>query len=62
MSILACLIGILTLMISVAMQAQEAIRDDQTEEAQNRALENRALKREAVDLAKKAEELQKQIE
>lgn len=62
MSILACLIGILTLMISVAMQAQESTREEQTEEDQNRALENRSLKKEAVELSKKATELQKQIE
>ena len=62
MSILACLIGILTLMISVAMQAQEASREDQTEEDQSRALENRALKKEAVELAKRAEDLQEQIQ
>ena len=62
MSILACLIGILTLMISVAMQAQEASREEQTEEDQNRALENRALQKEALELAKKAEELEKRIQ
>ena len=61
MSILACLIGILTLMIAVAMEAAEASREQQTQEEIDRAIENRNLKRTKVELAKKIEETEKKI-
>lgn len=61
MSILACLIGILTLMISVAVQVQERNKEKQTEEEYNRAVENRDLKRKAGKLTKTAEELDRKI-
>jgi hypothetical protein len=50
MSILACLIGILTLMISVSMQAKQAETQGRTEEEKALALENRDLKAEAAGL------------
>lgn len=59
MSILACLIGILTLMISVSMQAKQAETQGRTEEEKARALENRDLKKQAEAIAatiRKAEE------
>jgi hypothetical protein len=61
MSILACLIGILTLMISVAMQVQEANREEQTGEEHDRAIENAALKQKKEILARKAGELELRI-
>lgn len=61
MSILACLIGILTLMISVAMEAAEASREQQTQEELDRAIENRDLKKKKEELAKKIEETEKKI-
>lgn len=45
MSILACLIGILTLMISVSMQVKEKETEGRTEEEKALALENRDLKK-----------------
>lgn len=54
MSILACLIGILTLMISVMMQVQQMERSGRTEEEMARAMENR-------DFKVKAEKLEKEI-
>ncbi len=59
MSILACLIGILTLMISVSMQAKQAETQGRTEEEKARALENRDLKKQATTITetiRKAEE------
>lgn len=56
MSILACLIGILTLLISVTMQVKNMDRKGQTEEERARAVENRDLK---VDKKKVEEELNK---
>lgn len=50
MSILACLIGILTLMISVSMQAKQAETQGRTEEEKALALENRDLKAKAAGL------------
>lgn len=45
MSILACLIGILTLMISLSMQLKEAQNEGATEADKALAMENRELKR-----------------
>jgi predicted RNase H-like nuclease (RuvC/YqgF family) len=59
MSILACLIGILTLMISVSMQAKQAETQGRSEEEKARALENRDLKKQAEAIQaiiRKAEE------
>ncbi len=59
MSILACLIGILTLMISVSMQAKQAETQGRTEEEKARAIENRDLKIKATTITetiRKAEE------
>lgn len=50
MSILACLIGILTLMISVMTQAKQMENKGRTEEETKRALLNRDLARQADDL------------
>ncbi|MFD2255520.1 hypothetical protein ACFSSA_02430 [Luteolibacter algae] len=50
MSILACLIGILTLMISVSMQLKQMDQQGRTEEETQRALENRDLKKQAAEL------------
>lgn len=47
MSILACLIGILTLMISVSMQLKQNQNKGHTEEEKALALENRDLKKKA---------------
>lgn len=64
MSILACLIGILTLMISVSMQLKQIDQAGRTEEEKARAIENRDLKKEAEkiekDLAKLTEKLQRE--
>lgn len=54
MSILACLIGILTLMISVTMQLKQMDNAGRTEEEKARAIENR-------DLVKAAEKTQQEI-
>lgn len=47
MSILACLIGILTLMISVSMQLKQSQTEGHTEEEKALALDNRDLKKKA---------------
>lgn len=54
MSILACLIGILTLMISVSMQLKQIDNVGRTQEEKARAIENR-------DLVKAAEKIEKEI-
>lgn len=51
MSILACLIGILTLMISVSMQVKQKETEGRTEEEKALALENRDLKKQAAAIA-----------
>lgn len=59
MSILACLIGILTLMISVSMQVKQQETEGRTEEEKALALENRDLKKQAATISetiRKAEE------
>lgn len=58
MSILACLIGILTLMISVMMQAQQAEQEEKagkTKEERQRALENLELKKK-IEIAEQEKE------
>lgn len=62
MSILACLIGILTLMISVTMQLKQLDNQGRTEEEKSRAIENRDLKKEAEKLEKDLAEAQKKLE
>ena len=57
MSILACLIGILTLMISVMMQVQQMEKNGRTEEEMARATKNRDLQIQAKELEKKIAEL-----
>lgn len=57
MSILACLIGILTLMISVALMAKEMEREGQTEEERDRAIENRDLRQEILTLEEEQQTL-----
>lgn len=47
MSILACLIGILTLMISVSMQVKQMDTQDRTAEEKALAIQNRDLKKDA---------------
>ena len=53
MSILACLIGILTLMISVMLQVQQMERQGQTQEEMDRAIANRDLKKKSEQLEEK---------
>ncbi|MBK1832496.1 hypothetical protein [Roseibacillus ishigakijimensis] len=64
MSILACLIGVLTLLISVNMIIKENERDNITQEELDRAKENLKLKKQAEavkkELAKLEERLQKE--
>ena len=58
MSILACLIGILTLMISVMMQAQQAEQEEKagkTKEERARSMENRELQKK-IEIAEKEKE------
>lgn len=52
MSILACLIGILTLMISVSMKVKEMDNAGRTEEEKALAIQNRDLKKTAANLEK----------
>jgi hypothetical protein len=59
MSILACLIGILTLMISVSMTVKQKETEGRTEEEKALALQNRDLKKQAAAISeaiRKAEE------
>ncbi|MDB4528038.1 hypothetical protein N9198_04125, partial [Akkermansiaceae bacterium] len=64
MSILACLIGILTLMISVMIQVQQMKKAGRTEEEMALAMKNRTLIKKAEKLLKegdlKKKELQKE--
>jgi hypothetical protein len=62
MSILACLIGILTLMISVSMRVKQSEDKGQTAEEKARAIENRDLKRDAQNLESVIAELNKDLE
>lgn len=62
MSILACLIGILTLMISLSMQVKQMQNEGQTEEEKQRALENRDLKWTAERLESEIAKLKNDLE
>lgn len=62
MSILACLIGILTLMISVIMQVQQMEKNGRTEEELARAKKNRSLIAEAEELKKELEALDEKLQ
>lgn len=62
MSILACLIGILTLMISVSMQVKQIQNEGRSEEEKQRAIENRDLKRAAEELDSQIAKLEKDLE
>lgn len=62
MSILACLIGILTLMISVMMQVQQMEHQGRTQEEMDRAIANRDLKKKAEQLQEKIEALEEKME
>ncbi|MDB4333037.1 hypothetical protein N9986_01035 [Akkermansiaceae bacterium] len=61
MSILACLIGILTLMISVTMQVQQMEKSGRTEEEMDRALENRDLLAQAEKIKEGLEKKNEQL-
>jgi len=61
MSILACLIGILTLMISVISRVKEMDRDKLTQEEYDRAITYRDLKIEIEELRKLLERLEERI-
>lgn len=62
MSILACLIGILTLMISVMMQVQQMKKSGRSEEEMDRATKNRSLMVQAKKLEKEIAEKEKKVE
>jgi chaperonin cofactor prefoldin len=61
MSILACLIGILTLMISVSMKAKEMDQEERTEEEMARAIANRELKKKIEEVTKEKENLEDRL-
>ena len=60
MSILACLIGILTLMISVSMQLKEVQNEGATEEEKVLAVENRNLKQKAEAVSAAIQRIEEQ--
>lgn len=62
MSILACLIGILTLMISVTMQLKQMDNAGRTEEEKARAIENRDLVKEAEKIEEENKNLEEKLE
>lgn len=62
MSILACLIGILTLMISISMKAKEQQDVGDTEEEKARAAENRDLVKQAKVLQVSIAKMEKDLE
>lgn len=62
MSILACLIGILTLMISVSMKVKQMENDGQNEQEKALALENRALKKQAAEIQEKVKTANTRLE
>jgi hypothetical protein len=62
MSILASLIGILTLMISISMQINEQKKQGQTEEDLARAKENKTLKIQAKKLEEEIKKLKEKAE
>ena len=61
MSILACLIGILTLMISVSMRANQANQEGKTEEEMARAIANRDLRKKADDAQQESVKLEARL-
>jgi hypothetical protein len=61
MSILACLIGILTLMISVSMRANQANQEGKTEEEMARAIANRDLRKKADDAQQESVKLEERL-
>ena len=61
MSILACLIGILTLMISVIMQVKQMEQEGRTEEEMDRAIENRDLQKKAEKLKQETANLEERL-
>ncbi len=61
MSILACLIGILTLMISVSMQVKQMEHEGRTEEEMARALANRNLKNRIEAISNEIPKLEQQL-
>jgi hypothetical protein len=61
MSILACLIGILTLMISVSMQVNQMNQEGKTEEETARAVANRDLRKKAEDARMEASKLEERL-
>ncbi len=62
MSILACLIGILTLMISVSMQVKQMEDAGRTEEEKVRAIESRELTKQSKELEAQIAKIQKNLE
>ncbi|MDB4748709.1 hypothetical protein OAK93_00905, partial [bacterium] len=62
MSILACLIGILTLMISVMIQVQQMKKAGRTEEEMALAMKNRTLIKKAEKLLKEGDLKQKELQ
>ncbi|MDC0613704.1 hypothetical protein OAP08_04380, partial [Akkermansiaceae bacterium] len=62
MSILACLIGILTLMISVMIQVQQMKKAGRTEEEIALAMKNRTLIKKAEKLLKEGDLKQKELQ
>jgi hypothetical protein len=62
MSILACLIGILTLMISVMMQIQQMKKAGRTEEEMALAMENRKFTKKAEELVKEKAARKEELE
>lgn len=62
MSILACLIGILTLMISVSMQLQQVEQEGRTQEELDRALANLDLKKKAIKKEQENEKLEEKLD
>lgn len=62
MSILACLIGILTLMIAVVSAVKEMDREKLTQEEYDRAVAHRDMRIEIEKLRKQAQQLDKRIE
>lgn len=61
MSILACLIGILTLMISVTLQVKQMDKQDRTEEEMARAVANRDLKKKAQIISSEIRNLEEKL-
>lgn len=61
MSILACLIGILTLMISVSMQVKQKQTEGRTAEEKALALENRDLKKQAETITAAIREAEEKL-